>query len=343
MRILVALGAPGAAESLGRLLVEIGWPAPSIASNSTEALEWIEASGGCDILIADTHLTPMDGFTLRDEIRSRLPALRAILTSPPGVSPPLEHLGNDPFLPTPFTPAILADCLHQLLSDKPVAAPLQPEEPADTPLPPPRETLIGSTLGNYRIEAIVGEYPWEILYHANQTNVGRNVILHVLKPEFSSDPAAVTAFQHRASLKAALDHPKVASVYEGGEWRGVHYFSMEDISLPSLAARMHSGKTLPGLGAMEILALVAEIQKQLAASGAGSDSIDAEDIFFKRGKPPRLANIAAPLVEPATPPSIEIARLASILIACIDPSPASEPARIILQRAANATTDPLDW
>lgn len=342
MRILVALGEPGAAESLARLLVEIGWPEPSIVTTSTEALSWIDANSGCDILIADTLLSPLDGFTLRDDIRTRLPALRTIMTCPQGVSMPLEHLGNDPFLPSPFTPTALADCLHQLLTEEPIATSSPVENPVES-TPPPMRISLGSTLGNYRIESLAGEHPKEILYRANQTNVGRNVVLHILKPEFSSDTASVTAFQHRASLKAALDHPKVASVYEGGEIDGIHFFSTEDIPLPSLASRIRSGKKLPGLGAMEIVALVADVHLHLAASGAGSDPVDAEEIFYQRGKPPRLANIAAPLVEPANPPSVEIARLASMLLACLDPSPAAEPARKTLERAAIATTDSLDW
>ena len=351
MRILVALGDPSAAESLARLLVEIGWPEPSICTTSNTALELIDSTGGCDILFVDTHLSPVDGFTLRDEIRLRFPGLRAILTSPMGVAMPLDRLGDDPFLPTPFTPTDLADCLHYLLFENSIPPPTSAEESPSpelfSPEPyspePPDQLIEGSRLGNYSIESILGEQAWEILYRANQTNVGRNVILHVLKPEFAYDPAALTAFQNRASIKASLDHPKVATVYEGGEFQGIHFFSMEDIPLPSLASRIRSEKSLPAIGAMEILALVADVQSQLSQAGMGSDPIDATHIHFQRGKPPRLSNIAAPLIDSPVTSTVEISHLGSMLLACLDDSPASTPARLTLERITNATADPLSW
>lgn len=337
MRILVALGEPGTAESLSKLFVEIGWPEPSCATTSTEALAWIDTHGVCDILVADTHLLPMDGFALRDHLRSRFPMLRAIMTCPQGISMPHERLGSDPFLASPFTPTELGDCLHLLLAT-PAATP--PDPTHSSPITAP---LVGSILGNYRIDATIGELERETLYRAHQTNVGRDVILHVLKPELASDSAAVQAFQDRARAKASLDHPKVASVYEGAEILGIHFFSLEAIPLPSLADRMRLKKSLPCLGAMEILRLVADVQLQLAAAAMGSDPLDAGAIFYKRGKPPRLSNIASPPSSHPDPTHIEIARLGSILLACLDPAPTSLPARKILERVTNASTESLDW
>lgn len=347
MRILVAMADPAAAESLAKLFVEIGWPEPSIASTSIGALECVERFGGCDILLADTHLTPLDGFTLRNQIRSSVPALRAIMTSPIGVSLNLEQLGGDPFLPTPFTPSELSDCLHQLISTHPQTPPTSINEEPES-APPAQEpeapaSLLGANLANYSIESIAGESAWETLYRSTQTNVGRNAILHILKPEFSSDSSAVTAFQHRASLKATFEHPKVASIFEGGEIAGFHFFSMEDVPLPSLESRIRSEKHIPALGAMEILALVSDVHIQLAKAGVGSEPVDAKDIFFKRGKPPRLANIAAPLLDPPRPPGIDMACLAEILLKCLDSTPASASARKTLERLANAAEEPLTW
>ncbi len=347
MRILVAMADPAAAESLAKLFVEIGWPEPSIASTSISALECVERFGGCDILLVDTHLTPIDGFTLRNQIRSSVPTLRAIMTSPIGTSLNLEQLGGDPFLPTPFTPSELSDCLHQLISIQPQTPPAsiseEPESPDPVKEPEPPESLLGATLANYSIESVVGESAWETLYRSTQTNVGRNAILHILKPEFASDSSAVTAFQHRASLKATFEHPKIASIFEGGEIAGFHFFSMEDVPLPSLESRIRSEKHIPALGAMEILALVADVHIQLAKAGVGSEPVDAKDIFFKRGKPPRLANIAAPLLDPPRPPGIDMACLAEILLKCLDSTPASASARKTLERLANAAEEPLAW
>lgn len=343
MNFLVALGDRSAAESLAKLLMEIGWPEPTIATSSTQALEWTANHGGCDVLIADAHLAPLDGFTLRDEIRRGFPQLRAIMTCPPGTPMPLEKIGDDPFLSTPFTPSDLHDCLHEILAREHTPAPATPPPDPTPPQPTPSRLHIGSTLGSYLIESVISQSPSETRYLANQTNIDRTVVLHVLNQELSANPDEVLAFQNRARAKALLSHPRTAAVFEGGQIQNIHFFSTEHISLPTLAERIAAGRPIPGLASMEILQLMAEVQTLIAANSCVSDSVDAGVVHFKRGKPPRLANIAAPPHSHHSDPLVDIARLGRALLTCLDPSPSSASARAVLEKITNPPTTPLTW
>ena len=53
----------------------------SRGTSGERGLENAAAMGGVDLLITDVVMEPMDGFTLREEMRQRYPAARTILIS----------------------------------------------------------------------------------------------------------------------------------------------------------------------------------------------------------------------------------------------------------------------
>jgi formylglycine-generating enzyme required for sulfatase activity/CheY-like chemotaxis protein len=141
VRILVADSDATAAETVSKMFVELGWPEPSTTSSSDEAIDWINANGGCDLLLTEVYLLPADGFTLRETIQPFLPSMRTIFTSEHDISPYVDRLEGRPFLPKPLNLDALRDCLSQITSDPTPVIPATPEPPQPTP-PTPEPTSV---------------------------------------------------------------------------------------------------------------------------------------------------------------------------------------------------------
>jgi formylglycine-generating enzyme required for sulfatase activity/CheY-like chemotaxis protein len=129
MKILVAFLEKPVAEAVSQILSDLGWPQPGIAETSDAAVEWINANGGCDLLICEVYLSPADGFTLRDTIQPHLPGLRTIFSSAYDISPYVDRLNGAPFLPQPVAPEALRQCLEELFPSESQPAPAPQPEP----------------------------------------------------------------------------------------------------------------------------------------------------------------------------------------------------------------------
>jgi serine/threonine-protein kinase len=110
-------------------------------------------------------------------------------------------------------------------------APAKPAAPKAPPIPPkpdlPPDEWVGKTIGNYAIEARIRDMEIETFYRAKQTNIGRQVILRVLKPAMASDAAVLSKFMDDARAKARVTHNLVTTVYESGEQDGQAFYSNE--------------------------------------------------------------------------------------------------------------------
>src|ERR1700745_3539948 len=76
------------------------------------------------------------------------------------------------------------------------------------------------TLGDYRIEGIVGLGRTGIVYLATDSRTGRAVALKVLREDVSIDPIYRERFRREGALLAALRHPHVIPIYGMGEING---------------------------------------------------------------------------------------------------------------------------
>ena len=145
MKTLIAISDSEAASALSLVLDALGKPAPGLAADSDAVIEWINANGGCDLLISEVYFAPLDGFSLRDALVPYLPNLKTIFTSQHDITPYAERLGGSPFLPQPVTPETLNQALTKLgiAEESPAAV----EPPAAQPKPTaaaPKPTAVGA-------------------------------------------------------------------------------------------------------------------------------------------------------------------------------------------------------
>lgn len=76
---------------------------------------------------------------------------------------------------------------------------------------------VGSSVRGYRLEDRLGEGSLGTIYRAAQPQVGRDVAIKVIKPEYANDPQFVRRFETEAQLVARLEHPHVVPLYD--YWR----------------------------------------------------------------------------------------------------------------------------
>jgi serine/threonine protein kinase len=86
------------------------------------------------------------------------------------------------------------------------------------------------TLGDYRIEGIVGLGRTGIVYLATDSRTGRAVALKVLREDVSIDPIYRERFRREGALLAALRHPHVIPIYGMGEVNGDLYIATRLVS-----------------------------------------------------------------------------------------------------------------
>ncbi|MEA2466909.1 MAG: hypothetical protein QOJ57_1035 [Thermoleophilaceae bacterium] len=103
--------------------------------------------------------------------------------------------------------------------------------------------LSGQTLGNYRLESILGRGGMGVVYRAEQISLGRTVAVKVIAPALAQDPMLRGRFKREAQLAASLDHPNVLPIHEADEAEGLLYIAMRYVEGVDLGdAIRHRGR-----------------------------------------------------------------------------------------------------
>ncbi len=76
------------------------------------------------------------------------------------------------------------------------------------------DSLLGSCLRGYRIEARLGKGGMGVVFRAEQIALGRTVALKVLALERASEGEFIERFQREAQAVAALEHPHIVAVHD---------------------------------------------------------------------------------------------------------------------------------
>jgi Tol biopolymer transport system component len=87
--------------------------------------------------------------------------------------------------------------------------------------------MIGSQLGHYRIERLLGTGGMGEVYLADDTKLGRRVALKVLSASLTGDPDRRERFEREARAAAALNHPNIVTIHSVEEADGVPFLTLE--------------------------------------------------------------------------------------------------------------------
>lgn len=114
---------------------------------------------------------------------------------------------------------------------------------------------IGTEIGRFRIERILGSGGFGIVYLAYDTLLKRNVALKI--PRDVLTDAAKKRFLREAEAIASLDHPSIVSVFEAGEADDVCFIATAFCDGPTLSKWMRSQDCVPVKTAVEIVKCLA--------------------------------------------------------------------------------------
>ncbi|MCZ7647791.1 MAG: serine/threonine protein kinase [Planctomycetota bacterium] len=102
-------------------------------------------------------------------------------------------------------------------------------------------SLLGRTLGDFRIEAELGRGSMARVYEAEQLTLSRRVALKVLEEGLFTPGDNIKRFLREASALARLEHPHIVPVYAAGEETPFYFFAMRKIAGGTLSEAMKSG------------------------------------------------------------------------------------------------------
>ncbi len=125
---------------------------------------------------------------------------------------------------------------------------------------------IGTILGGrYRLDELVGQGGMATIFLSHDTQLGREVAVKLLRPEYLRDPDFSSRFRQEAQNAASLNHPNVVSVFDYGEDPSGPYIVMEYVDGEDLAAILRRNGALP---ASQSTRIAAAVGRALAAAHA---------------------------------------------------------------------------
>jgi len=79
------------------------------------------------------------------------------------------------------------------------------------------EVLNQQTIKGYQLKECLGEGAYGVVYRAFQPQVGREVAIKIILPEFANHPEFIRRFETEAQLVAQLEHISIVPLYD--YWR----------------------------------------------------------------------------------------------------------------------------
>jgi len=148
-----------------------------------------------------------------------------------------------------------------------------PSQTPDTPIPS-REQIGPYTILEFLRAGGMGE-----VYKARDTRLGRTVAIKFLPSVFAGDAAALDRFQREARAASALNHPRICTIHDIGDYRGRPFFVMELLEGQPLSERV-SGKPVPVPELVDLAMQTCDALQAAHARGIVHRDIKPANIFL---------------------------------------------------------------
>src|SRR6202050_5138742 len=142
---------------------------------------------------------------------------------------------------------------------------------------------IGTKLGPYEIQSLLGAGGMGEVYRARDTRLDRTVAIKILTQGLADTPEVRQRFEREARAVSSLSHPHICVLYDVGHKDGIEYLVTEYLEGETLAARIAKGP----LTTSELLRFASQIADALDKAhrqGIGHpDMKPAHDMMSKDG------------------------------------------------------------
>jgi DNA-binding beta-propeller fold protein YncE len=143
------------------------------------------------------------------------------------------------------------------------------------------EPAIGSTLGGYRVDALIARGGMGVVYRATHLALDRPVALKVIAHHFADDEGFRARFLRESRLAARLDHPHVVPIFDAREEDGELIVAMRLIGGGDLKRRIAAQGSLPPSEAVELLGQVASALDAAHAEGIVHRDVKPHNILLE--------------------------------------------------------------
>src|SRR5207249_4633835 len=126
---------------------------------------------------------------------------------------------------------------------------------------------VGTELGGYRIEELIGRGGMSAVYLAEDLRLGRKVALKLIAPDLAEDERFRDRFVRESRIAAGLEHPNIVPIYEAGEAEGVLFISMRRIPGADLKSIVRAEGALAPARTIGLLGQVGEALDAAHARG----------------------------------------------------------------------------
>ena len=84
-------------------------------------------------------------------------------------------------------------------------------------------TMVGTSLGGYQLQALLGTGGMGEVYKAHDPKLGRDVAIKILPSAFTSHPDRLARFEREARMLASLNHPNICGIHGVEESSGIRF------------------------------------------------------------------------------------------------------------------------
>lgn len=162
-----------------------------------------------------------------------------------------------------------------------------PDTEPTTKSRPARERV--GYFGDYELLAEIARGGMGVVYKARQVNLDRVVALKMILAGQLASEADVRRFNQEAEAAANLDHAGIVPIFEVGQHKGQHFFSMAFIDGESLAQRL-SRSVLPAREAAELVKEIARVVQYAHENGVVHRDLKPANILLNRDGEPRITD-----------------------------------------------------
>src|SRR6185369_14290353 len=165
----------------------------------------------------------------------------------------------------------------------------------------PEETLVGTQIGSYKIEARLGAGGMGEVYLAEDTKLDRKVAIKFLPREMEEDELARRRQIREAKAAARLEHPNICGIHEVATQAGHSFIVMQYVEGETVSARMRR-RPLRLTESLDVALQVADALSLAHSRGIVHRDIKPQNIMITtRGQVKVLDFGLAKIVVPETP------------------------------------------
>ncbi len=148
-------------------------------------------------------------------------------------------------------------------------------------------STVGLRIGRYEVGERLGKGGFGVVHLARDHELGREVAIKFLRPEYMTRKQVVQRFLQEARACAKIGHPGIVTVFEagivegtGGRIDGTAYLVMERLRGDSLGHRLQTRGRMPAIGAIGIARQLAAVLHVAHDAGIIHRDLKPDNVFL---------------------------------------------------------------